>query len=242
LTTRSLGVMVMIHGDDKGLVLPPRVAPYQVVIVPIFKKDRDSDSLLKKAREIIKSLEDSNVRAYLDDSTTHNPGFKYNHWELKGIPLRFEFGFMDLDKNVVVAVRRDKAGKETVNLDNVAARTKELLDDIHHSLLSNAQKQRDERIARITKWEEFIPALDQKKMVLAPWCDNTSCEDQVKVKSSDKKKEAEPQLDKAEEFEPLTGAAKSLCIPFDQPALEKDQKCFNCDHPAKHWTLWGRSF
>jgi len=112
------------------------------------------------------------------------------------------------------------------------------------------KKQRDERIIKVSTWDEFIPALDKKCMVLAPWCDKTACEDSVKDKSSDKKKEAERKAkekvendaEKAEDFEPLTGAAKSLCIPFEQPELPEGTKCFNCDMAAKHWVYWGRSF
>eukprot|EP01114_Cavostelium_apophysatum_P005063 TRINITY_DN1565_c0_g1_i1.p1 TRINITY_DN1565_c0_g1~~TRINITY_DN1565_c0_g1_i1.p1 ORF type:complete len:582 (+),score=158.15 TRINITY_DN1565_c0_g1_i1:70-1746(+) len=244
LTTRSLGIMIMLHGDEKGLVLPPRVAPYQVVIVPIFKSGKDSEVLLAKARDIVNKLADADVRAHIDDSTTHNPGFKFNHWEMRGVPLRFEFGFLDVESNSVVAVRREKPGKETIPLDNVVARTKEILDDIHNSLFANACRVRDERIAKITTWEEFVPALDARKVALAPWCDNPKCEDLVKDRTKEKKKaeEKKPEELKPEEFEPLTGAAKSLCIPFDQPALEEGQKCFQCGEAAKHWVLWGRSF
>lgn len=242
LTTRSIGVMIMVHGDEKGLVLPPRIAPLQVVIVPIFKKDRDNEILLVRAREIVKKLQDNDIRASVDESTVHNPGFKYNHWEMKGVPLRFEFGFMDLEKDVVVVVRRDIPGKETISLNDVVSRSKELLDDIHNNLLSNARKNREERLAKITTWDEFIPALEARKMALAPHCDKEACEDKIKDRSGEKKMTEKEKEEKAEEFEPLTGAAKSLCIPFEQPALEKDQKCFQCGEPAKHWTLWGRSF
>jgi len=261
LTTRSLGVMIMVHGDDKGLVLPPNVAPLQVVIVPIYRKDKSNEDLDTEAKKIVKELNAVGIRSFFDDSTIHNHGFKYNHWELKGVPIHYEFGHNDLEKDCAIAVRRDKAGKETVAIADIVSRTRALLDDIQQSLFDAAKKQRDERIITVTKWEDFVPALEKKCMVLAPWCDKMSCEESVKDKSSDKKKEAtnkqskkdaadkkKPAADgkaeeeKVEDFEPLTGAAKSLCIPFDQPALEPGTKCFNCEDPAKHWVYWGRSF
>jgi len=189
LTTRSIGTMIMVHGDDKGLVLPPRIAPFQVVIVPIFFKDKDNEAIVKRAKEIIEDLANHKIRGHLDERDTYNPGWKYNHWELKGVPVRLDFGPKDLEKNVIVVVRRDKQGKETVPLDKLASKLTEILDDIHNNLLAKATKERDERIAKVTKWEDFVPALDAKKMVLAPFCNETKCEDDIKAKSGKKELE-----------------------------------------------------
>jgi len=154
-----------------------------------------------------------------------------------------EIGPKDLPKSTIVLARRDNGKKETVAWDQLSKRVTEVMDDIQKTLLANATKIRDERVARITKWEEFIPSLDARKIVLSPWCDQTSCEDEIKVKTSGKKEEkTEEQLKKEEEFEPLTGAAKSLCIPFEQPPLADGAKCFHCGNPAKHWCMWGRSY
>jgi len=245
LTTRSIGVMTMVHGDNKGLILPPRVAPIQVVIVPIFYKDKDNDSLRKKGREIYDQLVASGVRVNYDDRDTHNPGWKYNHWELKGVPIRLDFGPKDFENGTICIVRRDTGTKEFgVTYDRLNARISEVLDEIHNNLLNKARKIRDERIATVTKWEDFVPALDEKKMVLAVWCDQTKCEDDVKEKTGPQKKEEkkEEKEGEEEEFEPISAGAKTLCKPFDQRPLEEGAKCFHCGAPAKTWVLFGRSY
>jgi prolyl-tRNA synthetase len=249
LTTRSIGIMILTHGDNNGLILPPRVAPIQVVLVPILFKDVTvNNNLLARAKEIIAELNAVGVRAHLDDRDNYNPGFKYNHWELKGVPIRLEFGPKDFENKSIVAVRRDTKAKEPLNWATLSTRIREILDDIHNSLLSKARTLRDERLAKITKWEEFIPALDAKKMVLAPWCQETECEDKVKEKTTPVKKDNKPEPkpndnNQDEEFEPaLSGSAKSLCMPFDQPKMEEGTCCFQCGKPAKVYCLWGRSY
>jgi len=112
LTTRSIGVMTLIHGDDKGLVMPPRVAPLQAVIVPIFYKDKDNEALKKKGNELLANLSARGFRVHFDDSPTHNPGFKYNHWEMKGVPVRLDFGPKDFEGSTICIVRRDNGAKE----------------------------------------------------------------------------------------------------------------------------------
>jgi len=128
-------------------------------------------------------------------------------------------------------------------MKKLADRLGEVLEDIQNNLFERAKKIRDERMTKVLKWDDFIPSLDAKKLVLSPWCQQTKCEDDVKIKTSPKveeKKEVKP--DDEEDFEPITGAAKTLCIPFDQPQLEKDTKCFHCGNVATTWCLWGRSY
>jgi len=109
--------------------------------------------------------------------------------------------------------------------------------------LKKAKKARDERIVRVTAWEKFIPALDEKKLILATWCNTTKCEEDVKMKTKEEKKEEKrEEKEDGEIYEPISGAAKTLCIPFDQPELEKGTKCFHCDQSAQVWCLWGRSY
>jgi len=257
LTTRSIGVMIMTHGDDRGLMLPPRVAPLQAVIVPIFFKDKDNSALTQKATEIANALIDNGIRAHVDDRENYNPGFKYNHWELKGVPIRLDFGPKDLENNTIVLVRRDNKSKETVSLTDLSKRIAVVLDDIHNSLFERAKQAREEKVARITTWNEFIPSLDQKKCVLAAFCNKQKCEDDVKLKTSPVKKvETEKKVEtttekkdannnnkkEEEDFEPISGAAKSFCIPFDQPTLEEGTKCFCCGEAATVYCLWGRSY
>eukprot|EP01087_Luapelamoeba_hula_P024161 TRINITY_DN909_c0_g1_i2.p1 TRINITY_DN909_c0_g1~~TRINITY_DN909_c0_g1_i2.p1 ORF type:complete len:512 (-),score=95.45 TRINITY_DN909_c0_g1_i2:663-2198(-) len=146
LTTRTLGVLIMVHGDDRGLVLPPRVAPIQVVIVPVYKSDTSNDALDKRGAEIVDELTAAGVRAHYDDRK-YNPGWKYNHWELRGVPLRIDIGPNDLKNGTSVLVRRDankdplnKLPKETVNNDVLCAHVVKLLDTIQNSLFEAAKK------------------------------------------------------------------------------------------------------
>jgi len=244
LTTRSIGVMTMIHGDNKGLVLPPRVAPIQAVIVPIFYKDKDNQALKKKGQEILELLNSRSFRVHFDDRDSYNPGYKYNHWEMKGVPVRLELGPRDLEKSTVCLVRRDTGHKELgVTYDDLPNKLSQLLDDIHNSMFEKAKQLRDESIEKVTKWEDFVPALDQKKMVLAPWCKSGTCEDEIKAQSATKKEaKKEEQKKEDEEFEPVSAGAKSLCIPFEQPELVKDALCVHCKAPAQLWCLFGRSY
>jgi len=244
LTTRSIGIMIMTHGDSKGLVLPPRVAPLQVAIVPIPFKDKNVNAeMFNKCKEFVVQLGQKKIRAQFDDRDTYTPGWKYNYWEMKGVPIRLEMGPKDFEKNMVVLVRRDTSAKEPVAWKDLETRVPALLEEIHNNLLETARKNREERLAKISKWEEFVPALDKRKIVLAAWCGEMACEDEVKNRSGKESKDKEKTEDKKdEEFEQLSGSAKSLCIPFDQPTLEEGTHCFQCGKIAKQYVLWGRSY
>jgi prolyl-tRNA synthetase len=248
LTTRSIGILIMVHGDNKGLVLPPRVAPLQVVVIPIHFKEGANEVMDKKARDVVAALlSEKGIRAHCDDRDNYNPGWKYSHWELKGVPLRLELGPKDVEKNQVLAVRRDTGAKEPIGLDVLDKRITALLDEIQASLLQKAKDNRDQSIAQITTWEEFVPALDGKKIVRAPWCNETPCENKIKERSSTESKQEENPKENdpekgGETFEKLTGAAKTLCIPLEQDPLQPDAKCFACGNPSKCWTLLGRSY
>jgi len=264
LTTRSIGITVMVHGDNKGLVLPPKVAPVQVVVIPILYKDKDNAIILEKGKEINKMLANSGFRTHMDTREGYNPGWKYNHWELKGVPIRLEFGPKDMENNTVVLARRDGAPKEVVPLDKLVERVGEMLVDIHRLLLEKATQTRNERISRIAKWEEFVPALDKRNMVLTPWCEQKDCEETVKEKTGPQKKEKGEEVKKKEEaakrdddnnnaaapaddieFTPLTSAAKTLCLPHNpdlQTPIAEGTACFHCGAKATKWCLWGRSY
>jgi len=240
LTTRTIGVMVMVHGDDKGLVLPPRIAPIQVVIVPIHFAKEDNSTIDNKASEILEMLREAGVRVHLDNRDNYNPGWKYNHWELKGVPIRLELGPKDVAAGHTVASRRDKSGaKETIKFEDLVSRIQAILADIQAGLFNCARANRDSNIAVVTKWEQFVPALDAKNLCLCAWCNTTGCEDDVKKRSA-----AESVKSKGEEEKGfrLTGAAKTLCTPFDQKDLPEGTKCFACDKAAAQWTLFGRSY
>jgi len=295
LTTRSIGVMILTHGDQKGLVLPPRVAPYQIVIVPIYYKDKDNTALTERAVQVQKKLTALGLRVFADLRENQTPGVKYNQWEMKGVPVRLDLGPKDMESNTIGYTRRDTGAKELgISYDVLGERMTALMDEIQANLLARARANRDARLAHVSEWDKFIPALDAQNFVLAPWCNTSACEEEVKKKTAEhgeKLKEAErrkeekknarktKKTDKAatptepvganpegaksevepakaadvpaatgndeeEEFEMQTGAAKSLCIPFDKE-FQKDTeglKCFHCANPAKVFCLWGRSY
>lgn len=235
LSTRSLGALVMIHGDDKGLVLPPRIAPIQVVIVPIISKN-NPQLILEKAKEIEKKLNALGIRVELDDRDNYTPGWKYNYWELRGVPVRLEIGARDVENKQVVLARRDSGKKEPVPEAELETKINELLDDIQKSLYNKAKKERDEKLSVVTTWEDFMKKLNAKHCCLVPWCNTRECEDRVKERSKQEESGEEGML---------SGAAKSLCIPYSkeyQKELPEGTKCFACDLKATCWTLYGRSF
>ncbi|TYZ66754.1 hypothetical protein PybrP1_013093 [[Pythium] brassicae (nom. inval.)] len=243
-TTRSLGVMIMVHGDDKGLVLPPRVAPVQVIVVPIPFKDKDEiDELFAQADAISQLLLGVGVRIEVDSRRVYTPGWKYNHWELKGVPLRFELGPKDLAKQQVRVVRRDNGAKVDLPVAELATAIPALLEQIQRDMLERARGERDARVKRVTEWADFVPALQEGCMVLTPFCNETEWEETVKTKS---REESLALMGLAEEAEntATSAAAKTLCIPFEHNAGEmpSDLKCFVSGKPAKCWILWGRSY
>ncbi|CAI5996065.1 unnamed protein product [Closterium sp. NIES-64] len=227
LSTRSIGVMVMVHSDDKGLVLPPNVAPIQAIVVPIPFKDADRAAVVAAAADVGAQLRAAGVRVKEDARDNYSPGFKYNFWELRGVPIRVELGPRDLANKQVVLVRRDTGAKESAPWEGLGERVKALLATIHADMLARATKERDDSIVKITKWEEFMPAIDAKKMVLAPWCDEEAVEEDVRKRSAGAGE---------------GGSAKTLCMPFEQPELPEGALCFASGKPAKKWALWGRSY
>lgn len=163
--------MIMVHGDDKGLVLPPRVAPIQVVVVPIpFKNQDEVEEIFAKADEIVAKLTDAGVRIEADKRRVYTPGWKYNHWELKGVPLRFEVGPKDIAKKQVRVVRRDNGAKEDIPEAELATRIPALLEQIQQDMLERATAERDSHIREVTEWKDFVPALQEGCMVLTLFC------------------------------------------------------------------------
>lgn len=234
LSTRSIGVMVMVHGDDKGLVMPPRVASIQVIAIPVyFKNTHDKDDAINdKIDEFVTALQNAGIRADSDMRTIYNPGWKYNHWELKGVPIRLEIGPKDIDTGKVVLVRRDTGEKISVEWKDVVGTCASLLDDIHTSMYNKAKQAAAPLVFQVETWPEFLDALQKGGRALVPWCNEVKCEEIVKDRSS------EESLPTASG---VSGSAKSLCIPYEQPQ-EKALKCFCCGNTAINWTLFGRSY
>jgi prolyl-tRNA synthetase len=239
LTTRTIGVMCMVHGDDKGLVMPPRVATLQVIICPIISKDASNDEINAYAERIRSDLLAKDIRVDIDARENYTPGWKYNHWEQKGVPIRIEIGPRDLKNNKARLVRRDTGVKADEPVDSLGSLVPELLETIQSDLFIKAKKGRDEKLVRVTKWEDFVPALNNQCLVLTPWCNDSEWEDKVKAMSRDA---ALAPGEQEEDTCATSVAAKTLCIPFDQPDLPEGTPCFVSGMPAKVWVLWGRSY
>ncbi|TPX42886.1 proline---tRNA ligase [Synchytrium endobioticum] len=248
LSTRAIGVCVMVHGDDQGLVLPPNVASTQVVVIPVGITAKTSggqrEALMKAVDETVAKLKAVGVRAKADTRDNYTPGWKYNHWELRGVPVRLEIGPKDLSKNEARAVRRDTRAATQLSLADIASGCKQLMDTIYTDMFNRAKQERDAHLIRMETFENFVKALDAKNIVLAPWCERMECEDDVK-KESARIAQMNAAHQEQDEKAPSMGA-KTLCIPFDQPKenpiVEGKTKCFYCDSKAKRYALWGRSY
>jgi prolyl-tRNA synthetase len=241
-STRSIGVITMVHGDDYGLLLPPKIAPLQVIIIPLHFTGIDPTKVNATAIEIEKTLKDAGIRVKIDDRDQYTPGWKYSDWELKGVCCRLEVGPKDVEKDQVTCVRRDNRNKSSFAIKDILKEVNTLLDDLQKTLFTRAKKSRDEHRVVIEKWEDFVPALDKKNVCLVPFCLETSCEeligDKSKLESEKLEKERGTKSD-------LSGSAKSLCIPLEETGLQKSVEgkvCFCCGNAAKKWVLFGRSY
>jgi prolyl-tRNA synthetase len=181
-TTRLIGAVIMTHGDDSGLILPPRVAPYQVVIVPIPPRKGDvNEAVLPKAREVQQTLRAAGIRVHLDDRDTQLPGFKYADWEMRGVPLRMEIGPKDLEKDQCVLVRRDNREKAFVPLAGLADAVREKLDALQKDLLERARRFVAEHTTAVKTYDEFKAVMaDKRGFLVAQWCREAACEAAIK--------------------------------------------------------------
>ncbi|KAG5307821.1 SYEP ligase, partial [Pseudoatta argentina] len=246
LTTRTIGVMIMIHGDDRGLVLPPNVAPIQIVVIPcgiaVTMDEYTKESILMKCDWLVRHLgQEGKFRVKSDCRLNRTPGWKFNHWELKGVPIRLEVGPKDLLKNQVTVVRRDNFQRTAIEIynDNIITPLTSILNDVQKQLLSRAKSKLNEHIKKVEKWSDFNPELNKKNLLLAPFCGDPACEDKIKEDSKEDRSESA-------ESGSLMGA-KSLCIPFDQPEMTRplnELKCIHhsCKNKPKFYTLFGRSY
>ncbi|MDG1804451.1 proline--tRNA ligase [Flavicella sp.] len=181
VSTRLIGGLIMTHSDDLGLVLPPKLAPIQVVIVPIFRKEEQLDAISEKVSGIVKSLKKRGVSVKFDNRTTHKPGWKFAEYELKGVPLRIAMGPRDLENGTLELARRDTLTKEVVEQDGIEDKIVALLEEIQESLLAKAKSYRDEHITKVDDFEEFKKVIDTKGgFVLAHWDGTEETEDKIK--------------------------------------------------------------
>ena len=181
---RLIGGMIMVHGDDNGLVLPPRVAPIQVIIIPIYYSDEDKEKIKSVSDDIIEKLQASNIRVQVDNREQLTPGFKFNDWEMKGIPLRIEIGPKDLEKNKVTFARRHNRQKDEQNIDGLVERVVSELDKIHDDMFADAQKILDDKTVNVETYDEFKVELEKGRLIKAPLCDNLDCEEKIKEETS----------------------------------------------------------
>ena len=180
VSTRLVGGVIMTHGDDSGLVLPPRVAPYQVVIVPIGRENW-RETVLPKAKEIQAELVAARIRVTLDERD-ERPGWKFSEWELRGVPLRVEIGPKDIDKSSVLVARRDTREKQSLPMDGLAARLRDLLDEVQVNLFDRARRFREEQTQRVSTYDEFRQVMEGRPgFVIAPWCGSAECEAHIKT-------------------------------------------------------------
>jgi len=219
VSTRMIGGVIMTHGDEGGLILPPRVAPYQVVIIPI-PRGNWKETILPKAQEIRDQLVARGIRVMLDDRDSQTPGWKYNEWEMRGVPLRMEIGPKDLEKSQVVLARRDTREKAFVPMDGLAAKVEELLATIQQALFDRAVQFRTEHTSETDSYEEFKQIMDGRPgFVISPWCGSAECEAAIKAETQ----------------------ATIRNIPFTaKPATGK--KCLKCDAPATTHAWFAKSY
>ena len=215
ISTRLIGGLIMSHGDNRGLKLPPKVAPIQVIVVPVAQ---NKEGVLEKAHELKDNLSKL-FRVKIDDRDKYSPGFKFNYWEMKGVPVRIEIGPRDIENGECVLVRRDTQEKITAKLDNINETVQKLLEDIHTNMFEMCKKRMEEKTSVATNMEEFKNNMETNQgFIKAMWCGKEECEDKIKE---------------------LTGA-KSRCIPFKQEHIS--DKCVCCGEKADKMVVWGRQY
>ena len=215
MTTRLIGAVIMVHGDDNGLKLPPRVAPFQTVIIPIMQ---NKPGVLDKANELAAALKAKGIRVKVDD-TDKRPGFKFSEQEMRGFPTRIEIGPKDIEAGTCIVARRDTGEKITVSLSEIETKLPEILDDIQKNMLETARKHRDAHTFSATNYEEFVDAINNKPgFVKAMWCGNVECENKIKDDTT----------------------ATSRCMPFEQEKIS--DVCVCCGKPAKALVYWGKAY
>ncbi|KMQ96779.1 bifunctional aminoacyl-trna synthetase [Lasius niger] len=227
LTTRTIGVMIMVHGDDKGLVLPPHVASIQGIVIPCGvtanMSTTEKELLQSECVKLVDELsKDGKFRVKGDFRNNRTPGWKFNHWELKGVPVRIELGPKDMEKNQVTFVRRDNLQKITAERKMVAIALDCLLKDIQAQLFYRAKENLTAHIKQVENWTDFGTELNKKNLLLSPFCGEPTCEDNIKADSA--------REDSGDELGTLSMGAKGLCIPFEQPKLTKPLDRLKCIH------------
>jgi prolyl-tRNA synthetase len=220
ISSRIIGAIIMVHGDDQGLILPPRLAPIQVVVVPIFKNDAEKPKVMEAADRLFSDLKAAGVRVKLDDRDNVSSGFKFNDWEMRGVPVRVEIGPKDVEKGTAALARRDKPGREGktfVSQEGIADTVKNLLTDVQASLLKRAAEYRDANIHKVDNYEDLKKVV-QDGWAFAYWCESTECEKKIKEETK----------------------ATTRNIPFDQP--NEEGKCVVCGKASKRKVYFAKAY
>ncbi len=218
VSTRLMGALIMSHSDDNGLVLPPKIAPIEVVIVPIYKTDEQRESVLQYCADIKKRLEARRMRVKFDDRDTQKPGFKFAEWELKGVPVRMAAGPRDVENNSVELARRDTLEKTTVTIDNIEDYITNLLDEIQNNIFQKALDFRKSRTVKADTWEEFKEQIENSMFVYAHWDGTPETEQKIKEETK----------------------ATIRCIPLDDDF--EDGKCIYSGQPSKRRVIFARAY
>jgi len=217
ISWRLIGAMIMIHGDDQGLVLPPKIAPMQVVIVPIYKNDEGKEKVLSKVEEIRKILESKEIRVHVDDRSELSPGYKFNDWELKGVPIRIEIGPKDIENQSVVIAKRYNREKSSLGFTEIE-KIHTILDEIQNSMLKTAREQTKANTIDISDYTEFKSKIEKGGFFSAPWCGKLECEEKIKEE---------------------TGADIRV-IPFGSE--NTDKKCMYCQEQSTLIPIFARGY
>ena len=215
---RLIGAMIMTHGDDIGLVLPPKVAPVQVVIIPIYYSDEEKQKVLKKANEIQNIFVKKNIRVHVDDREELTPGYKFHDWELRGIPLRIEIGPKDIEKNKVVLAKRYNKEKLDLSFDEINEKIESILDDIQKQMLVAAKKILEKMTRDVSNYDEFKSELEKGGFLQSPWCGKEECEAKIKEETS----------------------AEIRVIPFESENSSK--KCVYCNEQSVSIPIFARGY
>ncbi|MGN6438596.1 MAG: proline--tRNA ligase [Agriterribacter sp.] len=219
VSTRLIGALVMAHSDDEGLVLPPRIAPLQVVVVPIYKGDEQKALIDEKVKDLFRELKLSGIRVKYDDNDNARPGWKFAEYEKKGVPVRIAIGARDIENNTVEIARRDTREKTSVSMDGLPLRIVNLLEEIQQDMFNRAKQYRDEHITAANSWDEFVELLDKKGGFIAAHWDGTG-ETEEKIKELTK--------------------ATIRCIPLD--SKEEAGKCILTGNPSKQRVLFAQAY
>ena len=215
---RLIGAMIMVHGDNKGLVLPPKVSPIQVVIVPIYYSEADAKKVIEKANEIEKILLDKKIRVHVDRRSELTPGFKFHDWELKGIPLRIEIGPKDIAKQKVVIATRHNQEKTDLAIDKIDGEINVILEKIQNEMFDAAKKMLQERSRSVDDYEKFKEELEKGGFLYAPWCGDENCEEKIKEETG----------------------AEIRVIPFD--GKNQNTKCVYCGKSSTITSIFARGY